>query len=47
MLGWLCHRFRRERHVAQLPFLYEALAFGTNCQPEILRRRGLVELEAP
>jgi hypothetical protein len=47
LLGWFCHRCRRERNVGQLPFLHEALAFGTNCQPEILCHRGLVELEAP
>jgi hypothetical protein len=47
LLGWFCHRRRRESHVGQLPFPYEALAFGTNRQPEILRHRGPVELEAP
>jgi hypothetical protein len=45
--GRFCYRCRRESHVGQLPFLHEALAFGMNCQPEILRQRGLVELEAP
>jgi hypothetical protein len=47
LLGRFCPRCRRESHVGQLPFLNEALAFGTNRQPEILRHRGLVELEAP
>jgi hypothetical protein len=47
LLGWFCHRCRRESHVGQLPFLHEALAFGMNGQPEILRLRGLVELEVP
>jgi hypothetical protein len=47
LLGRSYGRSRRESHVGQLPFLHEALAFGTNCQPEIVRHRGLVELEAP
>jgi hypothetical protein len=47
LLGWFHHGCRRESHVGQLPFPHEALAFGTNGQPEILCQRGLVELEAP
>jgi hypothetical protein len=47
LLGWFYDRCRRKSNVGQLPFLHQALAFGTNCQPEILRHRRLVELEAP
>jgi hypothetical protein len=46
-LAWLCFSCRRENHLGQLPFLQEALTFGTNCQPEILRHGGLIELETP
>jgi len=47
LLAWFYGRRRRKSHVGQLPFLHEALAFGTNGQPEILRHRALVELETP